>query len=50
MKRVVIHWTAGTDRVSALDRQHYHRIVDGEGSIFAGVHAIEDNEDTSDGN
>ncbi|TPE47246.1 N-acetylmuramoyl-L-alanine amidase, partial [Amaricoccus solimangrovi] len=44
MKRVILHWTAGTNVVSALDRQHYHRIVDGEGSVFAGVWPIEANE------
>ncbi len=44
MKRVILHWTAGRTIVSALDRQHYHRIVDGEGSIFAGVWPIEANE------
>ncbi len=44
MKRVILHWTAGRTTVSALDRQHYHRIVDGEGSIFAGVWPIEANE------
>lgn len=44
MKRVILHWTAGTSAVSALDRQHYHRIVDGEGSIFAGIWPIAANE------
>ena len=44
MKRVILHWTAGTNNVSVTDRKHYHRIVDGEGSIFAGAWPIEANE------
>lgn len=49
MKRVVIHWTAGTNGVSAADRQHYHRIIDGEGSVFVGVWPIEANEEIKPG-
>lgn len=44
MNRVILHWTAGTNVVSAVDRRHYHRIVDGEGVVFAGVWPIEANE------
>lgn len=36
MKRIVIHWSAGTHKVSALDREHYHFIVSGEGEVVAG--------------
>lgn len=49
-KRIVIHWTAGTNKVSDLDRQHYHFIVDGQGNVQEGIHSIADNENTSDGN
>ena len=43
MDRVILHWTGGTSRVSGLDRQHYHRIIDAEGSVFAGIWPIEAN-------
>lgn len=36
MKRIILHWTAGTHRVSALDRAHYHFIVAGDGSVIEG--------------
>ncbi|WP_050525500.1 peptidoglycan recognition protein family protein [Pseudorhodobacter aquimaris] len=36
MKRIILHWTAGTHHVSALDRAHYHFIVAGDGSVIEG--------------
>ncbi|MBD9528668.1 N-acetylmuramoyl-L-alanine amidase [Paracoccus sp. PAR01] len=41
--RIILHWTAGRNTVSALDRQHYHFIIDGAGIVCEGVHAPEDN-------
>lgn len=49
MKRVVLHWSAGSHTVSDTDREHYHRIVAGDGTIVKGDHPIEDNLSTSDG-
>jgi len=49
MKRIIIHWTAGTYLVSALDRQHYHFIVGGDGKVIPGVHKVEANASTADG-
>jgi N-acetyl-anhydromuramyl-L-alanine amidase AmpD len=43
MKRIIIHWTAGSYVASALDRQHYHRLIEGDGKIIFGFHAIESN-------
>lgn len=43
MKRVIWHWTGGTNRVSDLDRKHYHEIIDGEGKVHAGFFEPEDN-------
>lgn len=43
MKRVIVHWTAGTYKVSALDKQHYHGIVDGNGLRVLGNHPISAN-------
>lgn len=43
MQRIILHWSAGGHAVSALDRQHYHYIIDGDGQIVAGHHAPEAN-------
>lgn len=49
MKRIIFHWTAGTHKASSLDREHYHRIFEGNGTKVLGRHAIEDNRSTRDG-
>jgi len=49
MKRIIIHWSAGTYTCSAVDKEHYHRIVDGKGVVHKGDHSIEDNLSTADG-
>ena len=49
MRRIIVHWTAGGSRASGLDRKHYHRMVEGDGTIIHGTEAIEDNIVTSDG-
>ena len=49
MKRIVLHWSAGSHNVSDIDREHYHRIVAGDGTVVKGDHPIEDNLATSDG-
>lgn len=43
LKRIVLHWTAGTSDVSALDRAHYHYIISGAGVVVEGDHAPADN-------
>ena len=47
MKRIILHWTAGTNKASAIDRNHYHFIVQGNGSIVKGVYSPKDNMDTA---
>ena len=47
MKRIILHWTAGTNTASALDKNHYHFIVEGNGNIKNGVYSPEDNESTA---
>ena len=47
MKRIVIHWTGGTNKASALDRNHYHFIVQGDGSIVKGGYTPQDNLSTA---
>jgi hypothetical protein len=43
MVRVVLHWTAGTNKASALDKDHYHVLVEGDGTVVYGNHAIDAN-------
>lgn len=43
MERLIIHWSAGTHTVSALDRQHYHYIIDGAGAVHRGDHPVSAN-------
>lgn len=48
MKRIVAHWSAGAHKASALDREHYHIIFQGDGSPVRGDHSIDDNVNTGD--
>lgn len=36
MKRIITHWSAGSHTPSALDRKHYHFIIDGSGKVHEG--------------
>jgi hypothetical protein len=36
-KRIILHWTGGTGKANALDRQHYHYIIEADGTIVPGV-------------
>jgi hypothetical protein len=49
MQRIVVHWTAGTLKASDLDRDHYHLIIEGTGSLVRGRKSIADNVSTADG-
>lgn len=49
MKRIIGHWTGGAGRASALDREHYHRLAEFDGTIVFGNETIADNIVTSDG-
>ena len=49
MKRIVIHWTAGTGQPNSTDYEHYHFIINKDGIMIAGKYAPEDNEDCTDG-
>ena len=49
LKRIVMHWSAGGHKVSVVDKQHYHFIVSGDGTVVAGNRVPEDNISTSDG-
>lgn len=49
MKRIIAHWTGGANRASSLDREHYHKIVEIDGTVVTGNETIADNIVTSDG-
>lgn len=49
MKKVVIHWTAGTNQPNNTDYEHYHFLVNKDGIVIAGKYIPEDNENCSDG-
>lgn len=48
LDRVIAHWTGGRYQVSAVDRNHYNFIYDGDGNEIAGRHSPEDNISTAD--
>ena len=43
MKRIIIPWTAGAHSPSNLDREHYHKIIDGSGKVHDGKFPISAN-------
>ena len=49
MKRIILHWTAGTNQPNATDLQHYHYLVDSMGVVHYGKYKPEDNENCQDG-
>lgn len=38
MKRIIIHWTAGTGKASQLDKKHYHFLIEDDGAVVRGDH------------
>ena len=44
MERIIFHWTAGAHKASALDREHYHILVEADGHLVQGDRSIKDNE------
>ena len=48
MTRIIAHWSAGTHRATELDKEHYHIIVEADGTIVRGDHDIADNVSTGD--
>ena len=49
MKRIIIHWTAGSGSPNSVDLEHYHYLIDSKGEIYRGKFKPEDNENCSDG-
>jgi N-acetyl-anhydromuramyl-L-alanine amidase AmpD len=48
MQRIIAHWSAGAHKASALDKEHYHIIIEGDGTVVKGDHDISDNVNTAD--
>lgn len=48
MKRIIIHWTAGTNKPCGEDFKHYHYLITGAGEVRSGEFKPEDNENCSD--
>ena len=44
MKRIIIHWTAGLYYPNNLEKEHYHYLVDKNGTVISGKYKPEDNE------
>lgn len=49
MKRIIIHWTAGTNQPNGVDYLHYHYLINGHGIVVKGKYIPEDNENCKDG-
>lgn len=49
MKRIILHWTAGTHYPTPFEKQFYHYLVDVNGKIHAGIYPPEANLDVKNG-
>lgn len=49
MKRIITHWTVGKYKASDFEREHYHFLVEGDGTVVRGDKSILDNVKTNDG-
>lgn len=49
MKRIIIHWTAGTNQPCNTDYEHYHFLINGDGVVVKGKYSPEDNLNCNDG-
>lgn len=50
MKRIVMHWTAGAHKASAVDLEHYHLVIEGDGRVVYGKKPISANKAPLGGN
>lgn len=49
MKRIIIHWTAGTYKPTEHEKLCYHYLVDDKGKVHYGKYRPEDNLNVNDG-
>lgn len=50
MKRIIIHWTAGTYQPNSTEYEHYHYLINRDGLVIKGKHSVQDNKNCTDGN
>ena len=50
MKRIIIHWTAGTYQPNSTEFEHYHYLINRDGLVIKGKHSVQDNKNCTDGN
>ena len=48
-KKVILHWTAGTNQPCSTDYEHYHYLINKDGIIVKGKYTPEDNLNCTDG-
>lgn len=44
MQRIICHWTAGANKASSFDQQHYHILIEDDGKLVRGIPTIAMNE------
>ena len=44
MKRIIMHWTAGTYTPNSVDKKAYHKLIDGDGNVHDGTFPISANQ------
>ena len=49
IKRIIIHWTGGTNQPNSLEYEHYHFLINGDGLTINGRCTPEDNINCYDG-
>ena len=49
MRRIILHWTAGTNSPNAHEKQCYHYLIDSKGVVHEGIYKPSDNENCTDG-
>jgi len=49
VRRLILHWTAGTHLTTSSDLDHYHVLVEGDGRVRQGRRNPESNRSTADG-
>ncbi|GGC94851.1 hypothetical protein GCM10010994_60710 [Chelatococcus reniformis] len=44
MLRIILHWSAGTNKASGLDKSHDHILIESDGNLVRGVPSIDKND------
>lgn len=44
MARIIVHWTAGGNKASRTDKEHYHILIEGDGNLVRGDPSIDLND------